>query len=84
MIKSRQANLEVIVLLNQSDLLPSSEPALELLSRAASSVGVMYPSSNPNTGSNSRGGKILKKHKKTDNKEKKKTKVRKKKELERT
>ena len=35
---------------NQSDLQPRSEPALELHSRAASSVGVMYRSSGPNTG----------------------------------
>ena len=34
---------------------PKSEPALELYSRATSSVGVTYRSSGPNTGSNSRG-----------------------------
>ena len=46
---------------NLSDVQPRSEPALELHSRAASSVGVMYRSSNPNTGSNSGGGWIQKK-----------------------
>ena len=46
---------------NQSDVRPISEPALELYSRATSGVGVMYRSSGPNTGSNSRGGRILKK-----------------------
>ena len=51
-------------LLNQSDLLPRSEPALELHSRAASSVGAMYRSSCLNTGSNSEGGRILKNKKK--------------------
>ena len=49
-----------IKLLNQSDLRPRSEPTLELHSRAASSVGVMYRSSVPNTGSNSGGGRIKK------------------------
>ena len=47
------------MLLNQSDLQPISEPALELHSRAESSVGVMYCSSGPNTGSNSGVGRIL-------------------------
>ena len=41
---------------NKSDVRPRSEPALELLSRAASSVGVMYSSSGPG------GGLILKKN----------------------
>ena len=49
------------MLLNQSDLRPRSEPALELHSRAASSIGVMYRSRGPNTGNNSGGGRILKK-----------------------
>ena len=40
---------------------PRSAPNLELLSRAVSSVGVMYRSSGPNTGSNPGGGRILKK-----------------------
>ena len=40
---------------------PRSDPALELHSRAASSVGVMYRSSGPNTGSNPGEGRILKK-----------------------
>ena len=35
-----------------TDVRPRSAPALELLSRATSSVGVMYRSSSPNTGSN--------------------------------
>ena len=39
---------------------PGSVPALELISRAASSVGVMYRTHGPNTGSNP-GGKIPKK-----------------------
>ena len=46
-----------------SDVRPISAPALELLSRAASSEGVMYRSSGPNTGSNPRGGRIQKKRK---------------------
>ena len=46
---------------NQSDIRPRSEPGLELHSRAASSVGVMYRSSDPNTGSNHGGGRILEK-----------------------
>ena len=37
---------------NLSDIWPRSEPALELHSRVASSVGIMYHSSGPNTGSN--------------------------------
>ena len=40
---------------------PRSEPALELHSRVTSSVGVMYCSSGPSTGSNPKGGRILKK-----------------------
>ena len=48
-------------LFNQSDLRPRSEPVLKLHSRAASSAGVIYRSSGPNTGSNSRGGWIVKK-----------------------
>ena len=44
-----------------SDAWPRSVPALELHSRAESSVGVMYRSSGPNTGSNPGGGRILKK-----------------------
>ena len=43
---------------------PRSAPALELISRAESSVGVMYRSSGPNTGSNPGGGRILKKNQK--------------------
>ena len=39
-------------------------PALELLSRAASSVGVCTIPAGPNTGSNPGGGRILKKQKK--------------------
>ena len=49
-------------------------PALELHSRAASSVGVVYCSSGPNTGSNTRGGRILKKRF-SEKKKKKKKKV---------
>ena len=45
---------------NLSDSRPRSEPALELHSRAASSVGIMYHSSGPNTGSNTGGGWIQK------------------------
>ena len=48
--------------INQSEVRPRSDPALELHSRAASSVGVMYRSSGPNTGSNSGGGRIQKKN----------------------
>ena len=55
------SNGETTQLINQSDVSPRSEPALELYSRAASSVGVMNHSSGPNTGSNSEGGRILKK-----------------------
>ena len=44
-----------------------SAPALELISRATSSVGVMYRSSGPNTGSSPGGGRILKKKKKHGN-----------------
>ena len=40
---------------------PGSVPALELISRAVSSVGVMYRSHGPNTGSNPGGGQIPKK-----------------------
>ena len=40
---------------NLSNVQPRSEPALDLNSRAASSVGVMYCSNNPNTKSNSGG-----------------------------
>ena len=53
-----------VKLLNQSDLRPRSEPALELHRRAVSSVGVMYRYSGPNTGSSSGGGRIQKKVKK--------------------
>ena len=45
---------------DNSDLQPRSEPALEQHSRAASSVSIMYHSSSPNTGSNSKGGQIKK------------------------
>ena len=54
-----------------SDVRPRSAPALELvvlpcpgephISRAASSVGVMYCFSGPNRGSNPRGGRTLNK-----------------------
>ena len=44
-----------------SNVRPRSTPTLELLSRAMSSVGVMYRSSGPNTGSNPGGGQIQKK-----------------------
>ena len=47
---------------NLSEVQPRSEPTLELHSRAVSSVGVMYCLSSPNTGSNSGGGRILKKY----------------------
>ena len=47
-------------LLNLSGVRPRSAPAPELISRAESSVGIMYHSSGPNTGSNSGGGLILK------------------------
>ena len=47
-------------LLNQSNVWPRSEPALELYSRAASNVGVMYRSRGPNTGSNPVEGRIKK------------------------
>ena len=61
---------EVIVVLfarllsssNLPDIQLRSEATLELQSRAVSSVGVMYCSSSPNTGSNSGGGQILKKN----------------------
>ena len=46
---------------NLSDVRPKSVPALELHSKAESSVGVMYCSCGPNTGSNPRGRQILKK-----------------------
>ena len=45
---------------NLSDVRPRSAPAQELISKAASSVGVMYCSSGPNTGSNPGGGPIKK------------------------
>ena len=57
LLNQPQSKLE---LLNQSDLQSRSEPALELHSRAVSSVGVRYRSSGPNTGSNSGGGQIQK------------------------
>ena len=44
--------IQLTKLLNQSGARPRSEPALELYSRAESSVGVMYHSSGSNTGSN--------------------------------
>ena len=44
-----------------SDARPGSVPALELISRAASSVGVMYCIHGPNRGSNPGGGQIQKK-----------------------
>ena len=44
-----------------SDDRPGSVPALELISRAVSSVGVIYRSHRPNTGSNPGGGQIPKK-----------------------
>ena len=47
-------------LLNQSNVRPRSEPALELHNRAPSSVGVMYRSSGPNTGRNPGGERIQK------------------------
>ena len=46
---------------NLSDVRPRSAPALEVISRAESSVGVIYHSSGPNTGRNPEGGRILKK-----------------------
>ena len=42
------------------DIRPRSAPALELISRAASSVGITYHSSGPKTGSNPRGRGIIK------------------------
>ena len=48
-------------LLNQSDIQPRSEPALELHSRAASSVGVMYRSSSPTQGAIPKEGGYKKK-----------------------
>ena len=42
---------------------PGSVPALELISRAVSSVGVRYHTHGPNTGSNPGGGQIQKKRK---------------------
>ena len=60
-------DIEDKALLNPSDARPRSAPALELHSRAESSVGVMYRSSSPNTGSNPGGGWILKKIKKRYN-----------------
>ena len=48
------------MLLNQSNLRPRSEPALELHSRTTSIVGVMYRSSGPNIVSNFGGGRIQK------------------------
>ena len=47
-----------------SDDRPGSVPALDLISRAASSVGAMYRSHGPNTGSNPGGGQIQKKGRK--------------------
>ena len=44
-----------------SDNRPGSVPALELISRATSSVGVIYRSHSPNTRSNLGGGQIPKK-----------------------
>ena len=55
-----QANFQLIKLLNPSNVQPRSEPALELNSRAGSSVGVMHCSSGPNTGSHPGGRRILK------------------------
>ena len=43
------------------DIWPRSAPALEIIRRAASNVGVMYRSSGPFTGSNPGGWQILKK-----------------------
>ena len=40
---------------------PGSVPALELISKAASSVVVMHRSHGPNTGSNPGGGQLEKK-----------------------
>ena len=64
MITSRQANdlcnQDKLKLLNQSDVRPRSELALEQHSRAVSSVSVKYRSSGPNTGSNLGGGWIKK------------------------
>ena len=57
----RNEETQLKKLLNQSDLWPRSEPALELHSMAASSVGIVNCSSGPNTGSDSGGGQILKK-----------------------
>ena len=54
-------------LLNPSGPRPRSEPALELYSRAKSSVGVMYHSIGPNTGSHPGGRRILIKKKKIVN-----------------
>ena len=45
---------------NLSDVRPRSAPALEVISRAESSVGVIYHSSGPNTGRNPGGGQIQK------------------------
>ena len=47
---------------NLSDVRPRSVPALELHSRAESSVGVMYRFRGPNTGSNPGERQILKKN----------------------
>ena len=44
-----------------SDIRPRSVPALVLISRAVSSVGVVYRSNGPNTGSNPGEGQIRKK-----------------------
>ena len=46
------------------DVRPRSAPALELQSRAESSVGVCTTSSGPNTVSNPEEGRVLKKEKK--------------------
>ena len=60
-------HIECIGLLTEliADVRPRSAPALELISRAASSVGVMYRSSGPktpNTMSNPGGERKLKKN----------------------
>ena len=47
---------------NISDARPGSVLALELISTAASSVGVMHRTHGPNTGSNPGGGQIPKKN----------------------
>ena len=47
---------------NLSDVRPRSAPALEVISRAESSVGVIYHSSGPNTRRNPVGGWIQQKN----------------------